>query len=50
MIANQMLEMIVEQSVQKLEKIKNIEKLHKNQNKFTFEEFIQLELAITLEA
>lgn len=44
-----MLEMIVEQSVQELEKIENIEELHKHQDKFTFEEYEQLELAILLE-
>ncbi|HDW3057947.1 TPA: hypothetical protein RMI67_005849 [Bacillus cereus] len=49
MTANQMLEMIVEQSVQELEKIENIEELHKHQDKFTFEEYEQLELAILLE-
>lgn len=43
-----MLEIIVEQSVQELAKIENLEELHKHQNKFTFEEFTQLELAITL--
>lgn len=48
MTANQMLEMIVEQSVQELEKIENIEELHKHQDKFTFEEYEQLELAILL--
>ncbi|ONG70521.1 hypothetical protein BKK43_14685 [Bacillus cereus] len=49
MTANQMLEMIVEQSVQELEKIENIEELHKHQDKFTFEEYEQIELAILLE-
>ncbi|KXY31121.1 hypothetical protein AT267_00785 [Bacillus cereus] len=49
MTANQMLEMIVEQSVQELAKIENLEELHKHQDKFTFEEFTQFELAITLE-
>jgi hypothetical protein len=49
MTANQMLEIIVEQSVQELEKIENIEELHKHQDKFTFEEYEQLELAILLE-
>lgn len=44
-----MLEMIVEQNVQELAKIENLEELHKHQDKFTFEEFTQLELAITLE-
>lgn len=44
-----MLEIIVEQSVQELEKIENIEELHKHQDKFTFEEYEQLELAILLE-
>nr|WP_272898253.1 hypothetical protein [Bacillus thuringiensis] len=39
MTANQMLEMIVEQSVEGLAKIENLKELHKNQNKFTFEEF-----------
>ncbi|AZJ24834.1 hypothetical protein CT694_36055 (plasmid) [Bacillus wiedmannii bv. thuringiensis] len=49
MTANQMLEMIVEQSVQELTKIENLEELHKHQDKFTFKEFTQLELAIILE-
>ncbi|MGU3443275.1 hypothetical protein ACLBXI_25835 [Bacillus cereus] len=49
MTANQMLEMIVEQSVQELEKIENIEELNRHQDKFTFEEYEQLELAILLE-
>jgi hypothetical protein len=49
MTSNQMLEMIVEQSVQELAKIENLEELHKHQDKFTFEEFTQLELTITLE-
>lgn len=42
MTANQMLEMIVEQSVQELEKIENLKELHKHEDKFTFEEFEQL--------
>ncbi len=49
MTANQMLEMIVEQSVQELEKIENLKELHKHEDKFTFEEFEQLEVAILLE-
>lgn len=49
MTANQMLEIIVKQNVQELAKIENFEELHKHQDKFTFEEFTQFELAITLE-
>ncbi|MCI0768409.1 hypothetical protein [Bacillus sp. TL12] len=49
MTANQMLEMIVEQSVQELEKPENLEALHKHEDKFTFEEYEQLEVAILLE-
>lgn len=49
MTANQMLEMIVEQNVQELAKIENLEELNKHRNKFNFEEFEQIELAIILE-
>ncbi|MBJ8038296.1 hypothetical protein [Bacillus cereus] len=48
MTANQILEMIVERSVQKLAKIENLEELHKHRDKFNFEEFEQIELTIIL--
>ncbi|MGH0945560.1 hypothetical protein ACQVTS_31925 [Bacillus mycoides] len=49
MTANQMLEMIVEQNVQELAKIENLEELNKHRDKFNFEKFEQIELAIILE-
>ncbi|MED3529088.1 hypothetical protein P4481_27415 [Bacillus thuringiensis] len=46
---NKMLELIVEQSVQELEKFENFEELNKHRDKFTFQEFNDLELSILVE-
>ncbi|MGR5968934.1 hypothetical protein ACT7C1_15265 [Bacillus paranthracis] len=48
MTANQMLEMIVEQSVEELDRYEEFQELYPHQNKFTLEEFNQFELAIYL--
>ncbi|MDA2520245.1 hypothetical protein PDN73_31535 [Bacillus cereus] len=48
MTESKMLEMIVEQGVQELEKFENLEELNKHKDKFTFQEFNDLELAILL--
>lgn len=48
MIENKMLELIVEQGVQDLEKFENLEELNKHKDKFTFQEFNDLELSILL--
>lgn len=48
MTENKMLEMLVEQGVQDLEKFENLEELNKHKDKFTFQEFNDLELSILL--
>ncbi|MEH7047152.1 hypothetical protein V7055_27680 [Bacillus thuringiensis] len=48
MTENKMLEMIVAQGVQELEKFENLEELNKHKDKFTFQEFNDLELSILL--
>ncbi|UIJ70210.1 hypothetical protein LW858_33635 (plasmid) [Bacillus cereus] len=48
MTTNQMLEMIVEQSVEELDRHEKFQELYPHQNKFTLEEFNQFELAIYL--
>jgi hypothetical protein len=48
MTANQMLEMIVEQSVEELDRYEEFQELYPHQNKFTLEVFNQFELAIYL--
>ncbi|WP_231348715.1 hypothetical protein [Bacillus mycoides] len=48
MTENKMLEMIVTQGVQELEKFENLEELNKHKDKFTFQEFNDLELSILL--
>ena len=48
MTENKMLELIVEQGVQELEKFESLEELNKHKNKFSFQEFNDLELAILL--